>query len=74
MSGCIAKPIRVGNSCWLGANVSVLSGATIGDNVVIGSWYTHNVPSNVIAVGNPCKVLRKINVADKTGFSGKDFI
>jgi galactoside O-acetyltransferase len=51
----------------LGAGVIVLPGVTIGDNTVIGagSVVTKNIPSNVIAVGNPCKVLREINDHDK---------
>lgn len=57
-----AKPITVGNDVWFGGNVTVLPGVTIGSNVVIGagSVVTKNIPSNVIAVGNPCKVLRTI--------------
>lgn len=57
-----AKPIQVGNDVWFGGNVVVLPGVTIGDNVVIGagSVVTHDIPSNVVAVGNPCQVIRKI--------------
>lgn len=76
LGGCIAKPITIGNRCWLAANVTVLPGVTIGDDVIIGagSVVTHDIPSNVIAVGNPCHVLREITVADKTDFNGQDFI
>lgn len=57
-----AKPIKVGNNVWIGGNVIVLPGVEIGDNSVIGagSVVTKSIPSNVVAVGNPCKVLRKI--------------
>lgn len=57
-----AKPITVGNNVWIGGSVTVLSGVEIGDNVVIGagSVVTKSIPSNTIAVGNPCKVI-KIN-------------
>ncbi len=60
-------PVRIGKSCWLGAGVVVLPGVTIGDNVVIGagSIVTKDIPSNVVAVGNPCKVLREIGEKDK---------
>ena len=60
-------PIRIGRNCWLGANVSVMPGVTIGDNVVIGagSVVTKDLPSNVIAVGNPCKILREVNDHDR---------
>ncbi len=60
-------PVHIGKNCWLGAGVIVLPGITIGDNVVIGagSVVTKNLPSNVIAVGNPCKVLREVNEKDK---------
>ena len=59
----IAKPINVGNNVWIGGNVCVLQGVTIGDNVVIGagSVVTKDIPSNVVAYGNPCNVA-KINV------------
>jgi acetyltransferase-like isoleucine patch superfamily enzyme len=58
-----AKPITIGNGCWIGANVVVLSGVTIGDGTVIGagSVVTKDIPSNVVAVGNPCRVIREIN-------------
>ncbi|MFC6289820.1 sugar O-acetyltransferase [Levilactobacillus angrenensis] len=75
LGGCIAKPITIGNRCWLAANVSVCPGVTIGDNTIIGagSVVTHDIPANVIAAGNPCQVLRPITAADKTGFVGHDF-
>lgn len=55
-----AKPIEVGNNVWFGGNVVVLSGVKIGDNVVIGagSVVTKDIPSNVVAVGTPCKVIK----------------
>ena len=57
-----AKPIKVGNNVWFGGNVCVLPGVTIGDNVVIGAGSVVNkdIPSNVVAVGNPCKVVKEI--------------
>ena len=57
-----AKPIKVGNNVWIGGNVVVLPGVTIGDNVVIGagSIVTKDIPSNVVAVGNPCRVIKEI--------------
>lgn len=57
-----AYPITVGNNVWIGGGVQVMPGVTIGNNVVIGggSVVTHDIPDNVIAVGNPCKVLREI--------------
>jgi len=62
-----AWPIVVGNNVWFGAGVQVLPGVTIGDNCVIGagSVVTKDIPSNVIAVGNPCRVLREITEEDK---------
>ena len=58
-----AKPIKIGNSVWIGGNVCVMPGVTTGDNVVIGagSVVTKDIPSNVIAVGSPCKVIKEIN-------------
>lgn len=60
-------PVHIGKNCWFGAGVIVVPGVTIGDNVVIGagSVVTKDIPSNVIAVGNPCRVLREINEHDK---------
>lgn len=60
-------PVHIGKNCWLGAGVVVLPGVTIGDNTVIGagSIVTKDIPANVVAVGNPCKVLREINEHDK---------
>ena len=57
-----AKPITVGNNVWFGGSVTVLGGVTIGDNTVIGagSIVTKDIPSNVVAVGNPCKVIKQI--------------
>lgn len=63
----IALPIKVGNNVWFGANVSVLPGVTIGDNTIIGAGSVVNkdIPSGVIAVGNPCRVIREITEKDK---------
>ena len=63
----VALPINIGNNVWIGAGTIVLGGVTIGDNTVIGagSVVTKNIPSDVIAVGVPCKVLRKITEEDK---------
>lgn len=60
-------PIHIGRNCWLGAGVIVMPGVTIGDNTVIGagSVVTKDIPANVVAVGNPCKVLRPIGDRDK---------
>lgn len=57
-----AKPIEVGNNVWIGGNVVVLPGVSIGDNVVIGagSIVTKDIPSNSVAVGNPCRVIKNI--------------
>ena len=58
--------VRIGKNCWLGAGTIVLPGVTIGDNVVIGagSVVTKDIPSNVVAVGNPCRVLRPVGEKD----------
>lgn len=60
-------PIRIGRNCWLGAGVIVLPGVTIGDNSVIGagSVVTKDIPADVVAVGNPCKILRPIGEQDR---------
>ena len=60
-------PVHIGENVWIGANAVVLPGVTIGDNSVIGagSVVTKDIPPNVIAVGNPCRVLREIGDHDK---------
>jgi galactoside O-acetyltransferase len=60
-------PVHIGNNVWIGANAVVLPGVTIGDNSVIGagSVVTKDIPPNVVAVGNPCRVLREISDHDK---------
>ncbi len=57
-----ALPISIGNNVWIGAGVNILPGITIGNNSVIGagSVVTKNIEDNVVAVGNPCRVIRKI--------------
>lgn len=57
-----AKPITVGNNVWIGGNVVVCPGVTIGDNCVIGagSVVVKDIPANSLAAGNPCKVIRRI--------------
>lgn len=59
----VPKPILIEDNVWLGVNVIVLKGVTIGENSVIGagSVVTKDIPANVIAAGNPCKVIRAIN-------------
>lgn len=60
-------PVTIGNDVWVGGSVVINPGVTIGNNVVIGSGavVTKDIPSNVIAAGNPCKVLRNITEDDK---------
>lgn len=59
-------PVRIGRNCWIGAGAVILPGVCIGDNSVIGagSVVTGNIPPDVVAVGNPCRVLREINDRD----------
>ena len=60
-------PIHIGRNCWLGASVLVMPGITIGDNTVVGagSVVTKDLPSGVLAVGNPCRILRAISDPDR---------
>ena len=60
-------PINIGKNVWIGANSVILPGVNIGENSVIGagSVVTRDIPSNVVAVGNPCKVLRQITHKDR---------
>lgn len=60
-------PVTIGDNCWIGANVTICPGVTIGENSVIGagSVVIHDIPANVVAVGNPCRIVREINENDK---------
>jgi len=62
-----AIPVRIGNNVWIGGNTVINPGISVGDNTVIGSGsvLTKDIPSNVIAAGNPCKVIREITDEDK---------
>ena len=70
-----SKPITIEKNVWIGANCTVCGGVTIGEGSIIGagSVVTKNIPSGVIAVGNPCKVMRKITEEDKLNLK-EDFI
>lgn len=60
-------PVRIGRNCWIGAGAILLPGVTVGNNTVIGagSVVTKDIPANVVAVGNPCRVLREIGEHDR---------
>ena len=60
-------PVHIGKNCWIGAGVLIMPGVTIGDNVVIGagSVVTKDLPSDVLAFGNPCRVQREIGEHDR---------
>ena len=62
--------VTIGNRVWIGGGTIILPNVTIGDDTVIGagSIVTHDIPSDVVAVGNPCNVLRKITDMDKVGY------
>lgn len=60
-------PVHIGKNCWIGAGAVIVPGVRIGDNTVIGagSIVTKDIPANVVAVGNPCRVLREISEKDR---------
>ena len=60
-------PVHIGRNCWIGAGALIMPGVSIGDNTVIGagSVVTKDIPANVVAVGNPCKVMREITDRDR---------
>ena len=62
-----ARPITIGNDCWIASNVVICGGVTIGDRVVIGagSVVTRDIPSDSLAAGNPCRVIRPIIEKDR---------
>lgn len=63
-------PIHVGKNVWIGSNVSIMPGITIGDNSVIGagSVVTNDIPENVVALGVPCRIIREIGEKDREFF------
>ena len=70
------RDVHIGNNVWIGAGAIILPGVTIGDNTVIGagSVVTKDIPSNVVAVGNPCKVLREVSEKDRIYYYKNDKI
>lgn len=60
-------PVRVGRNCWIGAGAILLPGVSVGDNTVIGagSVVTKDIPADVVAAGNPCRVMRPIGERDR---------
>ncbi|CAF0920976.1 unnamed protein product [Adineta ricciae] len=63
LDGCeYGKPVRIGNNVWIGGSAVIVAGVTIGDNSVIGagSVVVKDIPANVVAVGNPCKVIKQL--------------
>lgn len=66
LEASFGKPVTIGNDVWIGANCTILPGVNIGDGSVIGagSVVTKDIPERVVAVGNPCKVLRKVSEKD----------
>ncbi len=65
-----AFPVTIGDNVWIGAQACILPGVTIGDNTVIagGSVVTKDIPANVIAAGNPCRVIRELTEADRNKY------
>lgn len=63
-------PVHIGENCWIGAGALIMPGVTIGNNTVIGagSVVTKDIPANVVAVGNPCRVMREIGEHDRRYF------
>ena len=64
-------PITIGNGCWIAADVKICGGVTIGEGTVIGagSVVTRDIPSGVLAAGNPCRVIRKLTAEDSCGIA-----
>ena len=62
-----SAPVTIGNDVWIGGNTVINPGVCIGNNVIVGSGsvVTRNIPDNVIAAGNPCRILREITDEDK---------
>lgn len=71
--GIRSKPVNIGDKVWLGGDVKLLAGVSVGEGSVIGtgSVVTKDIPAGVVAAGNPCRVLREITEADKTEYQNK---
>lgn len=67
---CKGSPVSIGDRCWLGGDVKVMAGVSIGVGSVIGagSVVTHDIPGGVVAAGNPCRVIREVCDSDRLGF------
>ncbi len=67
-----ALPVHIGNNVWIGGHVSIVSGVKIGDNTIIaaGSVVVHDIPPNVLAGGNPCRVIRRLRPEDDRKYMG----
>ena len=70
LGGCYSEPVRIGSDVWVGAGTHIIQGVTIGSGSIIGagSVVTHDIPENSVAAGVPCRVIRKITEADRTGW------
>ena len=68
---CVSKPVHIEDDVWIGGDVQILTGVTIGKGSVIGagSVVTKDIPSGVIAVGNPCRIIRQITELDKVHYN-----
>ncbi|MFR0679187.1 sugar O-acetyltransferase [Dysgonomonas mossii] len=68
--GCFGKPVHICDKVWLGGDVKILAGVTIGVGAIIGtgSIVTKDIPEGVIAAGNPCRIIRKLTDNDKTDY------
>jgi acetyltransferase-like isoleucine patch superfamily enzyme len=64
-----ARPVTISNGCWIGGGVIIVPGVTVGENAVVGagSVVTKSIPPNSLAVGNPCRVIRKLNGEQQNG-------
>lgn len=64
-----ALPVTIGDNVWIGGNTVILPGVTIGEGTVVGagSLVTKSIPAGVVAIGSPCKAVREITDADRTG-------
>ena len=71
-----AKPVTIGNNVWIGGSVTIVPGVTIGDNVTVGagSVVVKDIPSDCVAAGNPCRVIRPISERDHTANFDRDAV
>ena len=70
----MCRPVHIGERCWIGGDVTICPGVTIGDRTVIGagSVVIRDIPADCVAVGNPCRVIKRVNGVQEKDVTGEE--